>query len=166
MLQIDLRRVVNQIVQHELYSLGKEDLALYVNFDVRMSHYMPFSGKPYNQSRGLHLLYYVKPGHSYVTVFSGVTSSPFGSINDVVAWKHECTHDSCWRDIDIFSTMYFEMAEKINLLLVENNFEEIPPKDMNEFSAFRGNQLFNWIPVNVTKDSQDVYNYNRILKLI
>jgi hypothetical protein len=117
MLNIRLDSVVNQIVRQELVESNREPLpdgaecvALHMNFDCRLSYYT--AEYTYYQSRGLHLLYHATPGYSYITVFSGVTDSPFDKIDKVTEWKHECTHDSCWRDIGVFSHIYFDMASR------------------------------------------------------
>lgn len=101
MLTIGISRFAYQIVKQELAYKGRLNEALYIHFDLGMGHYT--ERKSYTQRRGLHLLYYLRPEMSYITVFSSITASPFASIKEVPGWKHECTHDSCWRDINVFS---------------------------------------------------------------
>jgi len=164
MLQMSIRNVAHQIVQHELLGKGREKEGLYLNFDLRMSHHTDRGS--YDQSRGLHLLYYVHPHGTYVTVFASVTKSPFATLRDVKEWKHECTHDSCWRDINTFSQVYFDMAECINSALQKNKLDAIAPKDMHEYNSFGRSGLYEWVPVEVTKDPEDDRNYRRLVKVL
>lgn len=163
MLKIEARNVVYSIVQQELVHKGRDNEALYINLDLRMSYHV--GGDAFDQSRGLHLLYSCPTGMSYITVFSGITDSPFAKIGEVKAWKHETTHDSCWRDINTFSQVYFDMARGINVSLSEEGREAIAPIDMYEGSSFRGN-LYQWVPIKVTKDSSDRNNYRRMVELL
>lgn len=158
MLQIKLERVVNQIVQSELLNKGgRQDEALYLSFDLRMGYFS--NNEPYHESRGLHLLYHVSPGGSYVDVFSAVTDSPFDKIKSVKEWKHEVSHDSCWRDVSCFSNVYFEMAKGINKALRNNGHKEVAPVTMFEHSGFGlYSDLYKWVPIRITrKDPSDYY---------
>lgn len=158
MLQIRLERVANQIVQSELLNKGgRQDEALYLHFDLRMGYFT--NDESYNESRGLHLLYHVKPGGSYVDVFSAVTDSPFDKIESVKEWKHEASHDSCWRDVSCFSKVYFEMAKGINEALSKNGQKEVAPVTMSEHSGFgHFEDLYKWVPIRIArKDSSDSY---------
>jgi hypothetical protein len=158
MLQIKVERVVNQIVQHELLGKGgRQDEALYLHFDLRMSYYE--ENQSDCRSRGLHLLYHVRPGGSYVDVFSAVTDSPFDKIESVKEWKHEASHDSCWRDVSCFSKVYFEMAKDINQARKSRGQVEIAPKDMHEHNGFGlFDNLYEWVSVRITrKDPCDSY---------
>jgi hypothetical protein len=164
MLKIDVRNVVHAIVEQELIRKGREGEALYVNFDLRMSHHT--NNKSYDQSRGLHLLYQVNPGYTYVSVFSAVTDSPFATIREVEEWKHEVTHDSCWRDTNVFSQVYFDMAEKINAAMKADKRKPIAPKDMHEWHNLGRAGLFQWVKVNITKDPNDDRNYRKLVEVL
>ncbi len=168
MLKIDVRNVVHAIVEQELSGKGRDTEALYLNFDLRMSQHLPegFDGKSYDESRGLHLLYQVNPGFSYINVFSGVTDSPFARIRDVAEWKHECTHDSCWRDINTFSQVYFEMAECINAARKADGFPPVAPANMHEWHSIGRAGLFQWVKANVRKDPNCERNYRRIVEVL
>lgn len=164
MLSIRIDRIAYQIVEDILLGNGRENEALYLNFDVRLSYYD--NGRTYDQSRGLHLLYHVLPGMRYVNVFSGVTRSPFGKLSEVrKELKHEVSHDSCWRDVRIFSDTYFEMANCINEERKKQGLSEVAPKDMSEHNSFR-QKLFEWVPVKVSKDPNDSHNYRKLVKLL
>lgn len=172
MLNIKIETVVNQIVRQELVEKnrgplpdGAENIGLYMNFDCRLSHYT--NEKTYNESCGLHLLYHCIPGGSVITVFSGVTDSPFDSIKTVKHWKHECSHDSCWRDIGVFSNVYFDMARKINEAMLAHGLKDIAPKDMHENNSFNGfDKVFSWVKVNVSVDKADKNRYRKVLELL
>ncbi len=165
MLNMRIDCIVGQIVRQELVDKGRDE-ALYINIDCRLGFYK-VAGETYNQSRGLHLLYHVNPGYSYITVFSGVTDNPFGRIETVPYWKHECTHDVCWRDIAIFSDVYFQMAGEINARLKTNGQKEIAPIEMHESNSFAGfDKVFDWKKVQITKDPNDPNNYRKMLKLL
>ncbi len=165
MLSMKIESLVAALVRHELVGKGRENEALYFNFDLRMGSYT--DGESYNQSRGLHLLYQVNPGYSYITVFSGITPSPFDKIKDVKEWKHECTHDSCWRDIQVFSQVYFEMAKQINEARVQDGLPEIAPAEMHEHNSFPlFNQTYLWVPVRITKDPNDAHNYRKLVEVL
>jgi hypothetical protein len=120
----------------------------------------------------LHLLYHVNPNGSYVNVFSRVDSSPFLKVNATKSvgagdWQHECSHDSCWRNISVFSGLYFELAELINKALIADGFSAIAPKDMSEHnSSALFENLYNWVKVQLEKDPMDQYNYRKLVKLI
>lgn len=167
MLEMKLSRVVHQIVEHHLGGQGREKEALYVNFDVRMSSYYQL-GREFAESRGLHLLYHQNPGHATLSVFSAVTRSPFERLPQVTEWKHEVSHDSCWRDIHVFSDVYFEMAKRINEKRCNAGLGEKAPIEMNQNCFFAGiarNTMFEWVKVSVTKDPEDSNNYRRLVTL-
>jgi len=165
MLNIKIDSLVGQIVRQELVGKGRKDEGLYLNFDCRLGNYV--GTKTYSQSRGLHLVYHVNPGSSYVTVFSGVTDSPFASIKDVSNWKHESSHDTCWRDIHVFSEIYFDMAQKINEARMSYGLEDIAPAAMHENNSFNGfDKAFSWVKVSVTRDKNDINNYRKVLELL
>lgn len=171
MLNIKVNSVVHTIVNQFLVEdeLNDHNTAIYICIDCRLS----FSGdeslqhKTLKASCGLHLLYYKKSG-TYITVFSGVTDSPFTKVDKVDNWKHETTHDSCWRDIPIFSQVYFELANKVNAQRVELDLPEIAPIRMHESSSFAGinGPLFRRIPVEIKTDPNDPNRYKKIVKLL
>lgn len=169
MFEMRLDRIVQQIVTHHLFPNLNDKVALYINFDVRLHSYeSKRSTTEFNQSRGLHLLYHQGAHSSYVTVFSAVTASPFERIEGVKEWKHEVTHDSCWRDLRIFSDTYFDMAQKINSSRTKVGLKEIAPAAMNEHNSFAGiarNSMFEWVKVDITKDPEDSGNYRRLVRL-
>lgn len=168
MFKLDLRDVVSHIVRSELVGKGRENEALYLNFDLRMSYYR--EGQEYYSSSGLHLLYHLRPDFASVSVFSGITSHPLAKIREVENWKHEGTHDSCWRNIDLFSTLYFAMAENINAKLEGDGFDSVAPADMNESnsfnSLFNGGKYFDWVPVKVSMDRSDENGYRRMIEVL
>ncbi|MDE1834756.1 MAG: hypothetical protein KGH64_05470 [Candidatus Micrarchaeota archaeon] len=170
MLNIRISDVVNQIVEHELVNKGRDGKALYMHFDLHMSYYSEDSarGLHVRSSRGLHLLYHCPRERSYISVFSGVTASPFDNAKDVKTWKHETTHDSCWRSISAFSSLYFDMAEEINSSLVANGHKAVAPAMMDECNNFAlfGKKMFSWFPVTVKTDDDDVSRYRKIVTLL
>lgn len=156
--------VVAAIVKQELYGNGRENEAIYFSFDVSMSHYT--KTKHYKQRNGLHLLYQVNPGFTYINVFSAVTDSPFANIK-TVEWKHECTHDSCWRDVNIFGDVYFGMAAKINSMLKADGLNELAPQDMHEYNINSFSKgLYRWIPVKISKDPNDKNSYWKLVQVV
>lgn len=183
MLTLRIDQIAAQIVRHVLLGKSREEReslpvrdlsdgvvyegdALYLHFDLRLGHYT--DGESYNTSRGLHLLYYTHPGSAYVTVFAGITDSPFDKVNEVGQWKHECSHDSCWRDIQTFSQVYFKMAGEINAMLEKDGLSHIAPKDMHEsnsFGVFR-DELYSWVKVRVTKDPEDSHQYRKLVTIL
>lgn len=165
MLSMRIDILVAGLVRQELQGKRRKDEALYFNFDIGMSHHT--SEKSYNERCGLHLLYHCSPGSSYITVFSGVTKSPFGKIKDVQSWEHESTHDSCWGDIRVFSNVYFGMAEKINAMLKEDGKETIAPVVMNEHNSCPAFSVFyKWVPVKVSYDETDDHHYRRMIEIL
>jgi hypothetical protein len=168
MFNISLISVVNKIVEHELIGKGPPTLlrqeALHFHLDLRMSYYG--KNEVFDISRGLHLLYYVRPGYSYpISVFSAITSSPFTKAKEVNEWKHEVTHDSCWRDIRTITELYFQMADQILTAMGEEG-KSLAPKDMHEHNGFAlFGPLYDWIPVEVKKDLTDPNNYRKTVIL-
>lgn len=145
---------------------GREGEALHFHFDLRM-HYGYGYGTTYIASRALHLLYHLSPGYTYVTVFSAVLPSPFDKIDKVGTWKHETSHDSCWRDIQVFSQTYFEMAKQINEDLMSGGHNEVAPVKMSEYNSFPTfGKPFQWVPVEVTKDPTCDQSYRKLVKLL
>src|ERR1700743_721666 len=107
MLSMRISDVIAQIIEHELVQKERvKDEAVYLNFDLRM--YAHVKNNPYSSSCGFHLLYHSLS--NYVSVFSGITSSPFGKLEEVKEWRHEVSHDFEWRRPPIFSEVYFELA--------------------------------------------------------
>lgn len=164
MLQMNLSSLVDAIVRQEL--IGKRGVvvgkALYFNFDVRLSHSEERGS--YHQSRGLHLLYHCKFG-TYIDVFSAVTENCFAQIKDVGNWKHEVSHDSCWSNLHVFSEVYFSMAEKINGERSAKGLAKVAPRDMHQWNGFGRQGLYQWVPVDVTKDLADVRGYKKKVQL-
>lgn len=169
MLSIAVSNVVAQIVRHHLLPAGNEK-AMYFSFDCGLGYYVDSRtvSNRFNQRRGLHLLYHLKPGYGSISVFSAVTESPFAKLKDISAWKHEVTHDSCWRDVRIFTEVYFEMAEKINQALLEKQISPaVAPAAMSEYTSFRSlNNLFELVPVSISVDNTDNRNYKRVIHLL
>jgi hypothetical protein len=170
MLSMKIEDLVSAIVRQELIGKGREDEALHFSFDISLSYYQ--DGKSYSKRCGLHLLYHVNPNGSYVNVFSRIDASPFTKVNapqgeGVGEWVHECSHDSCWRNIRVFSTLYFDLAAQINQALIADGFTAVAPKDMSEHNnspLFEA--LYTWVKVKLEKDPTDQYNYRKLVKLI
>lgn len=163
MLTINLLRLCNQIVDHARTSMDEKS-AIHINFDVRLSYFI--DGEIYGQSCGLHLLYHSR-GAGSVSSFSGLTDSPFGKISEVEQWRHECTHDSCWRNVSIFNDLYFDLAAKINGRLEKDGMKSVPPIAMENFITFRSqDSLYQMVQVEVSKDPTDSYGYKRLIKLL
>jgi hypothetical protein len=167
MFEMRLETLVNAIVSTELQGKGRENEGLLFSFDVSLTHYVNDIIGPVGRRKGLHLLYQVNPDYSYINVFSAVTDSPFDSpVN--ATWKHECTHDSCWRnDVDALSHLYFEMAEEINLQLEDSGHARVAPAAMvqNVFPGGIGRDLYRWVPCAISKDPADKHRYRKILTL-
>lgn len=156
MLNMQVKDVVNRLVRSLLVGQGRKDEALYFNFDIRMSVYM--DDKSYDQSRGLHLLYHLSPHNTYMDVFYGITLSPFGKAQDVKEWMHAVSHDSEWRNPNLFSEIYFEMASDINKELSKDGRTRAAPVDMYQHNGFGwGNSFFEWLLVKVDVDKEDSY---------
>lgn len=173
MLTIRVETVVAAIVDQELRRKGRNKEALHFHFDLGMHYHHTYaSGKveTFSQRRGLHLLYHCNVHSTYITVFSAITVSPFAAINKVEDedWKHEASHDSCWRDIRAFQESYFDMAEDINSALEKKGIEEVAPAAMQEHNspAMFGQGLYSWVPVEVSKDPNDERNYRKIVKVL
>lgn len=163
---MDIRYMVSQLVEHMMYeNKNRGEIALYVNFDCGLSSYN--SEKSYKDRLGLHLLYYLPDNYRSVSVFSGMTSSPFAHRNEVKNWKHEITHDSEWRNIGIFSKIYLDQANRNNEKRVVDGLKEAAPRDMHEHNMFGHNEkIFEWVPVRVEKDKSDETSYRRIITLL
>lgn len=172
MFEMRLQALVNQLVSHHLDQCLDNE-ALHFSFDLEMSSIAYSnaqrkltSGKELRQRCGLQLLYHKINRGSHISVFSAVTKSPFDRVEEVGFWKHEVTHDSCWRDVNAINQLYFSMAEKINKDRKAHGDEEIAPANMMQYSRFAGIGLehaFSWIPVEVIRDPSDESNYRKIL---
>lgn len=160
MLTMKIETLVNALVQSELSKNQEKNKALYFGFDLHLSVSTPSVFK----RRGLNLLYY-KEG-AFTSVFSAVTNLQW-SVPEKTEWKHEVSHDSCWRDIRVFSETYFKMAEEINKYLRDFGYEEVAPCNMNQLNTPRMfGSLYEWKKVKVIKDSTDQNNYRRLVELI
>jgi len=84
-----------------------------------------------------------------VSVFSAVLDSPFDKIGEVQEWKHETSHDSCWKDIQVFFQTYLGMAEEINKELIEEGYQKAAPSNMHQHNSFAmfGAPVFSWVGV-------------------
>lgn len=167
MFEMRLDRIVEQIVRHAFFNPdGSKEFdkqALYVVFDVSMSSAV----EKVRQRRGIHLLYHSRNGN-YISVFSAVSSSPFVRLADINNWKHEVTHDSCWRDIKVITQTYFTMAGLINKERVERGWEEEVPIQMSQFVTFGGilrKEMFQWVPAEVKIDPACEHNYRKLITL-
>lgn len=175
MLDMRVSDVAEQIVMHVLTEGtgrrqggdgGRKTEAIYISFDIRLSSYE--DSFQYTAARGLHLLYHKLPGADSISVFSAVSPSPFDRLEKVVQWKHEATHDSCWRGLRVFFDVYFEMAKEVNARRVFRGLKEIAPAEMTQCCNFAGRareSLFQWVPVEITKDPEDECNYRRLIKV-
>lgn len=166
MLSMEIRSLVGTLVNQLLVKDNNRQAgrALHFHFDCRMDSYT--NEKSYHSSCALHLLYYLRPDMTYVSVFSAVLPSPFDCIGKVDHWEHECTHDSCWRDINVFSNTYFKMADEINSLRLRDDLPEVAPAAMSEHNSFQlFGSVFDWVGVEVKKDPNDDRSYRRIVKL-
>ena len=170
MLSINISDIAYALVHQELIGKGVEDEALYLHVDARLSYCENPSvnrAEVFIESRGIHVLYHCPRRNGYVTVFTAVTDSPFARIDEVKDWKHETSHDSCWRDIGIFNRVYFEMADGINA----NLKTKVAPRVMDQacYLSPRGllkDALFSWVKVEVIKDPTDSSNYRKLLRLL
>jgi hypothetical protein len=166
-LSIKIQTVADAIVRQFLLDPGgRDNEALHIAIDASISDYE--GNESFSDRRGLHLLYYLPKGYASVTVFSAITRSPFTKPWEVggMQWEHETTHDSCWRDVRVFSELYFDMCQCINDDRANAGLEAKAPALMTENNHFRlfGN-LFDWIPVEVSTDPNDKNNYQRLVKV-
>lgn len=177
MLSMNIDNLVHSIVLQELDGKGRENEALCFNFDLRM-HYM-VQNKEFAAGRGLHLLYHQRPSSTYITVFSAITTSRLLSTKKVKTWKHEATHDECWKyDNRSFHEAFMEMMDEINNEMVHCGLEAVGGDKMsqhNQFNWHTGVQsgslrynffAFSWVPVEVSKDPNDEHNHRRLIKLL
>jgi len=160
MFEVSIRDLAYTIVNHELKNNNKEGMGLHLHFDVSMATH------PISERRGLHLIYQVNPGYSYISVFSAVSDNPFTDAKKIQNWTHEATHDSEWRSINALNNLYFELASLVNERRVAKGEAEVPPVQMHQYSTFAKNKLFEWIPVSVQTDPDDENNYRKILTIL
>lgn len=162
MLSMRVDTMINALVSHLVEEGSSKNEALHFHLDLRMATYIGDGNRRFSASRGLHLLYYREANSAYVHVFSAVLDSPFATIASVTEWKHECTHDSCWRDVGVFAQVYFGMANEINDARADAKLEAIAPKDMSEHNGFAMfGKPFTWRKVKVMKDETDDNSYRR-----
>lgn len=169
MFDMSLQTLVNAIVSQELIGKGREKEGLLFSFDVSFCSYheTEVEFKEFDTRRGLHFLYQVNPNYTYVNVFSAVTERPFDSPLKAT-WKHECSHDSCWRnDVQAFNRLYFDMAEEINQKLVAAGLPRVAPKDMSQhiFPGGMSRNLYSWVACHITKDPADPHRYRKLVTL-
>lgn len=165
MFSMKIESVVAALVKQELIGKGRDDQALHFDFDLHLTHYD--KDDSFSRRHGLHLLYHLNSGATYVSVFSAVTERFYTKVHEVKNWKHEVSHDSCWRDIQVFSKLYFEMAKQINEDLVNHGRAVVAPKDMHQHNCFElFGQAYNWVNVKVTRDSTDNYGYRRLIEVL
>ncbi len=165
MFEMSITSLLNSLVEAKMKAENKEEnRALAVSFDVRLGVYE--SGLDIFERAGLHLLYYVKPGMRYISVFFGATESPFAKLSEVT-WRHVVTHDSCWRDVSDIASIYFEMADRNNAALAQRGLPAKAPSDMrqNVFFPLFGDPL-RWVPAKVELDPTDTHRYRRIVTLL
>ena len=165
MLEMRVSHVVEQVVRQFLLPTdgGRESEAIHFQFDIDLSYWGKKAEYEFNERAGLHLLYHRKPECAAVSVFSGLTESPFDRMKEVKKWKHETSHDSCWRDINVFSQLYFGMADRINAKL-EKKVAPCEMRQFNNFAMFNG--LFQWVPCEVSYDPDDPHRYRRKIVLL
>lgn len=170
MFEMSLQTLVNAIVSQELIGKGRENEGLIFSFDVSLCYYYEteVEFKEFAaQRRGLHFLYQCNPGYTYINAFSAVTERPFDSPLKAT-WKHESSHDSCWRsDVRAFNRLYFNMTKEINQQLVAFGLPPAAPKDMTQhvFPGGMSRDLYSWIPCHITKDPADPHRYRKLVTL-
>lgn len=167
MLSLKMSSVVSSLVEQLLQNdhNRQEGAALHFHFDCRMSHYGS-SEINATAAKALHLLYHLRPGMTYIDVFSGERHNPFDRIHTVDTWRHEVTHDSVWREAEVFNRVYFELAGRVNAHLVSKGAKEVAPVLMSEHTRFGiFGQAFQWVQVDIRKDPADQSNYRKILTL-
>lgn len=160
MLQLEVRSIINSLVRQELEGKsGNEHRALYFNLDLEM-----YDLEKSRRRRGLHLLYHSLMGTS-VTVFSGITESSFASIQEIQPWIFEISHDSCWRNAEVFQVLYFGLVSELNQHRKSLQKKTLAPVEFCQHTTFR-HPVFQWMPVKVSKDPTDSDNYRKIIQLL
>ena len=148
MFSIDISRVVSSLVK-QLMKEKPEGKGLLLSFDVGLSDHS--QGLHYR--RELNLLYNIYNSNgTYISAFS--RTGKMGEERDPkkYVWAHECTHDSCWRDLTVISNLYFEGAYLINGFRVKAGLEEMRPCDMSDHTRFNTfKPAFEWVNVEQTK---------------
>lgn len=165
MLNMHLENVTAMLVQQFLIEpKGVENKAIHFHFNVRVDSFE--SNEQFGSSVGLHLLYHLKPRSTYVDVFSGATNRPFAKLNEVEGWTHEASHDSGWRNLNVFSQIYFSLAGEVNDQRKSSELKEIAPKDMSQSAHLRiSRKMFDWVDVEVKVDGADPMKYHRTLTI-
>ena len=166
MFEMKIDYLAASIVRSVFQEGGREGQALHLHFDLRLSDYSEEIDA--TKSAGLHLLYWARPKSDWITVFSGVTESPFDGLHKVQAWTMEASHDSCWRDIKIVNSLYFGMAEELNQIRAQEGLAPKAPRDFSQFASFPlfEEDLYRWIPCEVNRDPGDSSGYRRVIKLL
>lgn len=164
MFEMKIEQILNALVDMELKRNRDPSKGLHVSFDVSMADYSV--GNNFPEARGaIHLLYYVKPDRTYISVFSAF-SKRFADIKKL-DWKHEVTHDSCWRDISVVNRVYFDFAKSLNAKRLELGLAEKAPKDFSTNVFFeRFGDPWKMIDVEISKDPSDTRNYRQFLKVL
>ena len=169
MLNIRVQTMVAALVRQLLVDTGgKDGEALHLQLDLGMGYYKndPMGARSYRARYGLHLLFHRKPGSGYVDTFSAITDSLFVKHTEIAQWTHETSHDTCWRDIQVFSQLYFRMAVEINSAMSKDGFPEVAPAEMTEHNSFAlFESMWRWLPAEVSYDSTDPHHYRRIITL-
>ena len=177
MLSLDLRHVVNSLVTHMMHEPGRDRAtqALHIQFWLSMTYYPdrtrdhgPIAKEHIDGvSKTLHLLYHRRPGSTYISAFSFHEPGKRNTLLHSVPWIHEGTHDSGWRDIMVFSKLYFTMAEEVNRQLVDVGHPPVAPLMMSEHNSLVASRLevFRWVNVEVQVDPHDEFGHRRIIKV-
>ena len=156
MFKMPVQHVVNTLVkgmmQKQEPPKGK---GLLVSLDVQLTSYLGEGLESPFFRREIHLLYSRYQGAgSYISVFSCVKGYGGGLNPKEFTWKHEVTHDSCWRDLTVVSDVYFQAAAEINKKRVDAGLAEVAPYLMTDHSAF-DILPFRWVDVVQTKVRDD-----------
>lgn len=167
MLTIEVGSIVNNLVEQLLVKPRGNEKVLHFGFKCVLAYYehTNHGGRSYDSHCGLHVLYHLKPQRTYVDVFSAITDLST-KIHDVKDWRHEASHDSCWRDIAAFNKAYFDLAENVNEKLEADGHERVAPMHMSEHN---GPQLFgpvfSWVNATVTKDPACDRSYRKLITI-
>lgn len=167
-LSIEIESLVNNLVEQLLVKPGGNEKTLHFGFKCEQAHYhsAQYKGRSYYARGGLHLLYHRLPGYGYVNVFSAITSGLDVKIDKVTDWKHESSHDSCWRNIGAFNEVYFGLAQQLNEKLEADGHETVAPMNMTQHN---GPQLFgpifSWVNAKVTIDPADDRRYRKLVEI-
>lgn len=163
MLSMRVDHVVSMLVNQFLVRNGRLNEAMYFKIDCSLNVYHD-NVDSYSERCGLHLLYQQDPNSSGVNVFSATTKSPFANVREVTDWNHLTSHDICWREVSIFSDVYFGLAEKINASLKADRKPGSAPRDMHEHTSFAlFHEAFVWVPVSIAIDPNCKRSYRKIV---